>query len=86
MTSAAAQGLRGFTRETPWVLLKAPPRTPRGDEVVRARAEAAEEHGGLCLALQRAADAGRREAGRGAREGCGGGREGDDELHLSLEA
>ena len=74
MTSAAAQGLRGFTRETPWVLLKAPPRTPRGDEVVRARAEAAEEHVGLRLDLQRAAHAGRREARRRPDEGLGGGR------------
>ena len=52
------------------------------DEVVGARAEAAEEHGGLCLALQRAADAGRREAGRRAAEGGGSRREGEDELHL----
>ena len=58
----------------------------RDEGLVRARAEAAEEHCGLCLGLQRAADIGRREARRGAREGCGGGREGDDELHLSLEA
>ena len=44
------------------------------DEVVGARAEAAEEHAGLCLDLQRAAHAGRREARRRPDEGLGGGR------------
>ena len=53
------------------------------DEVVRARAEAAEEHGGLCLDLQRAAHAGRREAGGRAREGRHASCEGEDELHGS---
>ena len=58
----------------------------RDEGLVRARAQAAEEHCGLCLGLQRAADIGRREARRGACESCGSGREGDDELHLCLEA
>ena len=54
----------------------------RDEGLVRARAEAAEEHCGLCLGLQRAADAGRREAGRRP-EGRRGRSEGEDELHRS---
>ena len=52
------------------------------DEVVRARAEAAEEHGGL-LSLGDAGNAGRRQACRRPDEGLGSGREGEDELHRS---
>ena len=55
----------------------------RDEGLVRARAEAAEEHVGLRLDLQRAAHAGRREARRRPDEGLGGGREGEDELHRS---
>ena len=44
------------------------------DEVVGARAEAAEEHFGLLVHIGHPADAGRRQARRRPDEGLGGGR------------
>jgi hypothetical protein len=52
------------------------------DEVVRARAQAAEEHAGLLLHVGHP-DAGRRQARRRPDKSCRGGGEGDDELHGS---
>jgi hypothetical protein len=52
------------------------------DEVVRARAEAAEEHVGLLLHLCHMTHAASRQARDRARERRNAGGEGEDELHL----
>ena len=56
------------------------------DEVVRARAQAAEEHARLLLHFSHMTNAAGRQARGRAREGSGAGGKGEDELHLWLEA
>ena len=56
------------------------------DEVVRARAEAAEEHARLLLHLCYMTHAASREARGRGREGCGAGGKGEDELHYCWKA
>jgi len=66
--------LRGFAVFALHGLLKAPSRTPHGDEVVRARAEAAQQHYGLLLNLCHMTHAASRQArGRPDKSRRGGG-------------
>ena len=75
-------GLAGFhARGAPLVFDGNVADSARDEGLVRARAEAAEEHGGL-LRLGDAGNARRRQAGRGPSKGGGTGRESDDELHF----
>ena len=73
-----------FTLETLRVLLNFS--DAAWDEVIRARAEAAEEHARLLLHFSHMTNAASRQARRRADEGLRAGGEGDDELHLCLEA